>query len=313
MTRAFVFPGQGSQAVGMGTALAEAFGAARHVLEEVDDALGERLSRLMRDGPEADLTLTANAQPAIMAVSVAVARALEAELGGPLMARGAFVAGHSLGEWSALVAAGALPLADAARLLRLRGQAMQEAVPPGAGAMTALLGVEVAVAAAIAAEAAAGEVCAVANANTPGQVVLSGTAAAIERAEALAPAKGAKRCVRLTVSAPFHCALMAPAAERVAAALETRAIATPAVPVVANVTAQPVDQPSAIRRLLVEQVTATVRWCESMMRLKAEGVDTIVELGEGKVLFGMVRRIDRDLTPLAVGTPAEVESFLKTL
>lgn len=313
MTRAFVFPGQGSQAVGMGVELAGAFGAARQVLEEVDDALGQRLARLMRDGPEADLTLTANAQPAIMAVSIAIARVIEAELGQPLMGHGAFVAGHSLGEWSALVAAGALPLADAARLLRLRGQAMQDAVPVGAGAMTALLGVDVDVAAAIAAEAAGGDVCSVANDNAPGQVVLSGTTAAIERAEAIGPAKGAKRCVRLTVSAPFHCALMAPAAERVAAALEKQTLAAPAVPVIANATAAPVDQPSAIRRLLVEQVTATVRWRESMLRLKAEGIDTIVELGQGKVLSGMVKRIDRDLAGVSVGGPTEIDAFLKSL
>jgi [acyl-carrier-protein] S-malonyltransferase len=313
MTRAFVFPGQGSQAVGMGVDLAGAFAAARAVFEEVDDALGQRLSRLMRDGPEAGLTLTANAQPAIMAASIAIARAAEAELGHPLMNHAAFVAGHSLGEWSALVAAGALSLADAARLLRLRGQAMQEAVPVGEGAMTALLGVDVDVAAAIAAEAAAGEVCSVANDNAPGQVVLSGTTAAIERAEALGPAKGAKRCIRLTVSAPFHCALMAPAAERIAAALEQQTIAAPAVPVVANATAEPVDQPSAIRRLLVEQVTATVRWRESMLRLKSLGVATIVELGQGKVLSGMVKRIDRDLAVTSVATPAEVDAFLESL
>ncbi|MGH6718478.1 MAG: ACP S-malonyltransferase [Alphaproteobacteria bacterium] len=313
MTRAFIFPGQGSQAVGMGADLATAFGAAHQVFEEVDDALGERLSRLMQGGPEADLVLTANAQPAIMAVSIAVVRALEAELGAPLMTKASFVAGHSLGEWSALVAAGALGVADAARLLRLRGRAMQEAVPVGAGAMTALLGVDAGVAQAIAAEAALGEVCSVANDNAPGQVVLSGAARAIDRAEALAPAKGAKRCVRLTVSAPFHCALMAPAAERVAEALATQTLRAPAVPVVANATAEPVDQPAAIRRLLVDQVTATVRWRESVLRLKAAGVATLVELGQGKVLSGLVKRIDRDLVALSAATPAELDAVLASL
>ncbi|MEX2648277.1 MAG: ACP S-malonyltransferase [Alphaproteobacteria bacterium] len=313
MSIAFVFPGQGSQTVGMGGELAAAFPAARQVLEEVDEALGQRLSRLMREGPEADLTLTENAQPAIMAVSIAVARVLEAELGAPLMGRAGFVAGHSLGEWSALIAAGALPLDATARLLRLRGRAMQEAVPAGEGAMVALLGADVEAAAALAAEAAGGDVCAIANDNAPGQVVLSGSAAAIDRAEALAPAKGIKRCVRLTVSAPFHCALMRPAADRLAAALETATLVAPAVPLVANVTAEPVDNPTAIRRLLVEQVTATVRWRESVVRLKSEGVGRIVELGQGKVLSGLVKRIDRDLDAGAAATPAEVDALLKSL
>jgi [acyl-carrier-protein] S-malonyltransferase len=313
MSNAFVFPGQGSQAVGMGTELAQAFGAARLVLEEVDEALGERLSRLMKEGPESELTLTANAQPAIMAVSIAVARVLEAELGAPLMGRAAFVAGHSLGEWSALVAAGALPLDGAARLLRLRGRAMQEAVPAGAGAMTALLGAELDVARAVAEEAAQGQVCGVANDNGPGQIVLSGDAAAIERAEKLAPAKGVKRCIRLTVSAPFHCALMKPAAERVAEALDKVTIAAPAVPLIANVTAEPVDAPALIRGLLVEQVTSTVRWREGMLRAKAEGVGRLIELGQGKVLSGLVKRIDRDLEAAAAATPAAVDALLKSL
>jgi [acyl-carrier-protein] S-malonyltransferase len=313
MSNAFVFPGQGSQAVGMGAELGAAFGVARRVFEEVDEALGQRLSRVMKEGPESDLTLTANAQPAIMAVSIAVARVLESELGAPLMGRAAFVAGHSLGEWSALIAASALPLDGAARLLRLRGQAMQEAVPAGEGAMTALLGAELDAAQAIATEAAQGEVCDIANDNGPGQIVLSGSRGAIERAEKLAPAKGVKRCVRLTVSAPFHCALMRPAAERVAKALETVTIAAPAVPLIANVTAAPVDAPALIRRLLVEQVTATVRWRESVERLKGEGVTRVIELGQGKVLSGLVRRIDRDLVATSAATPTEVEALLKTL
>ncbi len=312
MTRAFIFPGQGSQAVGMGADLAASFGPARQVFEEVDEALGERLSRLMREGPEADLVLTENAQPAIMAVSIAVVRVLEAELGQALTTKASFVAGHSLGEWSALVAAGTFSLADAARLLRLRGLAMQQAVPVGAGAMTAVLGVDAETAQAIADEAAAGEVCAVANDNAPGQVVLSGATEAIARAEALAPAKGAKRCLRLAVSAPFHCALMAPAAERVGAALADQTLMAPAVPLVANVTAEPVDQPAAIRRLLVEQVTRTVRWRESVLRLKAAGVATLVELGQGKVLSGLVKRIDRDLVALSAATAAEIDAVLKS-
>jgi len=313
MTRAFVFPGQGSQAVGMGRDLAQAFAPAREVFEEVNDVLGQRLDRLMFEGPEADLTLTENAQPAIMAVSVAVARTIQAELGRPLMAAAAFVAGHSLGEYSALVAAGALPLGATAKLLRLRGQAMQQAVPVGQGAMAALLGIDAEPLGPVLAEAAQGEVCSIANDNAPGQVVISGAAAAVERAEKLALARGAKRSIRLPVSAPFHCALMQPAADRMAEALKDAPFAAPAVPVISNPTAQPVDVPAAIRRLLVQQVTATVRWRESVLRLRQEGVDTVVELGPGKVLTGLVKRIDRDIAALSAATPAEIEAVLKTL
>jgi [acyl-carrier-protein] S-malonyltransferase len=312
MTRAFVFPGQGSQAVGMGRELASAHPAARLVFEEVDDALGLRLFRLMTEGPESELTATENAQPALMASSIAVVRVIETEMGEPLARHGALVAGHSLGEYSALVAVGALPLAETARLLRRRGQAMQAAVPAGEGAMTALLGADVAAARAIAAEAAGDEVCDIGNDNAPGQVVLSGSTAAIERAEALAPKHGIKRAVRLPVSAPFHCRLLKPAAEAMAEALATTAIATPALPVVANVTAAPETVPERLRTLLVEQVTATVRWRESVLAMKAAGVDTLVELGTGKVLSGLAKRIDRDLVGMSAALPAEIEAVMKT-
>jgi [acyl-carrier-protein] S-malonyltransferase len=317
MARAFVFPGQGSQAVGMGQALAEAFPAARLVFEEVDDALKQHLTRLMFEGPEADLTLTENAQPALMAVSMAVLRVLEDEGGIRLADKAAFVAGHSLGEYTALAAAGALQLADAARLLKRRGQAMQEAVPVGEGAMAALLGVDLPAAAEIAeAAVAAGEpdeVCAAANDNAPGQVVISGTRAAVERALAIAAERGAKRSVLLPVSAPFHCALMQPAADVMAEALAEVPLTMPAVPLVANVTAAAVSDPETIRRLLVEQVTGMVRWRESVLFMKEQGVDTLVELGAGKVLTGLARRIDRELEAVAVGQPADVEAVLRIL
>jgi [acyl-carrier-protein] S-malonyltransferase len=317
MARAFVFPGQGSQAVGMGQALAEAFPAARLVFEEVDDALKQHLTRLMFEGPEADLTLTENAQPALMAVSMAVLRVLEDEGGIRLADKAAFVAGHSLGEYTALAAAGALQLADAARLLKRRGQAMQEAVPVGEGAMAALLGVDLPAAAEIAeAAVAAGEpdeVCAAANDNAPGQVVISGTRAAVERALAIAAERGAKRSVLLPVSAPFHCALMQPAADVMAEALAEVSLTMPAVPLVANVTASAVSDPETIRRLLVEQVTGMVRWRESVLFMKEQGVDTLVELGAGKVLTGLARRIDRELEAVAVGQPADVEAVLRIL
>lgn len=317
MARAFVFPGQGSQAVGMGQALAEAFPAARLVFEEVDDALKQHLTRLMFEGPEADLTLTENAQPALMAVSMAVLRVLEDEGGIRLADKAAFVAGHSLGEYTALAAAGALQLADAARLLKRRGQAMQEAVPVGEGAMAALLGVDLPAAAEIAeAAVAAGEpdeVCAAANDNAPGQVVISGTRAAVERALAIAAERGAKRSVLLPVSAPFHCALMQPAADVMAEALAEVSLTMPAVPLVANVTAAAVSDPETIRRLLVEQVTGMVRWRESVLFMKEQGVDTLVELGAGKVLTGLARRIDRELEAVAVGQPADVEAVLRIL
>jgi [acyl-carrier-protein] S-malonyltransferase len=321
MTRAFVFPGQGSQAVGMGRALAEAFPAARHVFEEVDEALKQKLTRLMFEGPDSDLTLTENAQPALMAVSLAVVRVLEAEGGARLADKGSFVAGHSLGEYSALAAAGTLQLADAARLLKRRGQAMQRAVPVGVGAMAALLGldleaaVEVAKAAAKAPEGVPGgdEVCAAANDNAPGQVVVSGHKAAVERAIALAGERGARRSVLLPVSAPFHCALMQPAADEMAEALAGVALAAPALPLVANVTAAQVSDAETIRSLLVRQVTGMVRWRESVLYMKANGVESLVELGAGKVLAGLVRRIDRDLAASSAGTPEEVEALLKTL
>ena len=317
MARAFVFPGQGSQAVGMGRELAEAFAPARHVLEEVDEALKQKLSRLMFEGPEDELTLTENAQPALMAVSLAVMRTLEQEGGVDLAAAADFVAGHSLGEYSALAAAGTLEIAEAARLLRRRGAAMQEAVPVGEGAMAALLGLDLedaqAVAEAAAKSGGAGEVCTTANDNAPGQVVVSGHRAAVERAVALAAERGAKRSILLPVSAPFHCPLMAPAAEAMAEALAEVTLQPPQVPLVPNVTAEPTSAPETLRRLLVEQVTAMVRWRESVLAMKARGVDTLAELGAGKVLCGLARRIDRDLSAQPAGTPGDVEALLKTL
>ena len=313
MSNAFVFPGQGSQAVGMGKALAEAFGAARHVFTEIDDALGQRLSTLMFEGPESDLTLTENAQPALMAVSIAALRVLESEGGWKLSAKAGFVAGHSLGEYSALAAAGAFSLADAARLLKRRGRAMQRAVPVGEGAMAALLGLDLPAAQDVAAAASQGEICACANDNAPGQVVVSGAKAAVERAIAIAGEKGAKRSILLPVSAPFHCQLMAPAAREMEEALAGVTLAPPTVPLVANVTAAPVSDPEMIRRLLVEQVTGMVRWRESVMRLKSEGANRLVELGAGRVLGGLAKRIDRELEALSVGQPADVDAALKIL
>ena len=313
MARALVFPGQGSQAVGMGRELAEAFAVARHTLEEVDDALKQKLSRLMAEGPESDLTLTENAQPALMAVSLAVLRVLEKEGGLDLPRHAALVAGHSLGEYSALAAAGTFGLADTSRLLKRRGLAMQRAVPVGVGAMAALLGLELEPAQEVAKAAAENEVCAAANDNAPGQVVVSGHKTAVERAIKLAAERGARRSIMLPVSAPFHCALMAPAAREMEEALAAVAMEAPAVPLIANVTASAVEEPETIRRLLVEQVTGLVRWRECVLAMKGEGVDTIVELGAGRVLSGLVKRIDRDVTVLSVGTPAEIETFLKTL
>ncbi len=313
MSTAFVFPGQGSQAVGMGRALAEAFAPARLVFEEVDDALDQHLSRLMFEGPEQELTLTENAQPVLMAVSLAALRVLESEGGWRLPDKAAYVAGHSLGEYSALAAAGALALRDAARLLKRRGRAMQRAVPVGAGAMAALLGLDLAAAEEVAAEAAEGEVCACANDNAPGQVVVSGDKSAVERAVRIAAERGAKRSILLPVSAPFHCPLMAPAAREMEEALAEVAIASPAVPLIANVTAEPVSDPEAIRGCLVQQVTAMVRWRESVLRLKQDGVFRLVELGAGRVLSGLAKRIERELETLAVGQPADVEPALKAL
>jgi len=309
MSIAFTFPGQGSQAVGMGRALAEAFPQARAVFAEVDEALGQDLSALMFEGPEAELTLTANAQPALMATSMAVLRVLEAEAGLDLKRDAAFVAGHSLGEYSALCAAGSLGLADTARLLRIRGNAMQTAVPAGRGAMAALLGVELAAAQAIAEEAAQGEICQVANDNGGGQVVLSGDKAAVERAVEIAKGRGVRRAVMLAVSAPFHCALMQPAAEAMAAALADVTVRAPVVPLVANVAAMPIVQPEAIVPSLVAQVTQTVRWRECVAFMASEGVTTFCELGSGKVLTGLVKRIAEGAEGVAIGTPEDIAAF----
>jgi [acyl-carrier-protein] S-malonyltransferase len=312
MSRAFVFPGQGSQAVGMGSDLAKAFATARDVFQEVDEALKQNLSKLMWEGPESDLVLTENAQPALMAVSMAIARILEKDGGKPLTGLATHVAGHSLGEYSALAAVGALQLADAARLLKLRGQSMQKAVPVGVGAMAALLGIELEPAQEACKEAALGEIVAVANDNGGGQVVVSGHKAAVERTIEVAKTKGAKRGMLLPVSAPFHCPLMQPAADAMKTALETVPLMTPRVPLVANVLASEITEPSAIKQRLVEQVTGLVRWRESVQYMKSQGVEMLVECGSGKVLSGLARRIDKDLTGLALNTPADIEAFLKT-
>ena len=312
--RAFTFPGQGAQAVGMGAELAEAYPAARRVFEAVDEALGEKLSRLIREGPQDELTLTANAQPALMATSMAAMAALEAE--GVTVEAAAFVAGHSLGEYSALCAARALSLADAARLLRVRGRAMQEATPVGTGAMAALLGLDLEAVRAVAEEAAegsGGQVCQAANDNDPGQVVVSGHKAAVERAVEIAKGRGAKRALMLPVSAPFHCALMEPAAERMRGALAEVALGRPAVPLVANVRAEAVQDPDEIRRLLVDQVTGTVRWRESVAWMAAQGVTEIVEIGAGKALTGMARRIERGLSAIAVNGPEDVRRLAEAI
>jgi [acyl-carrier-protein] S-malonyltransferase len=313
MKRAFIFPGQGSQIVGMGRALAAAFAPARRLFEEVDDALSENLSRLMFEGPESDLTLTENAQPALMAASLAVIRVIEAENGFALDRDVAFVAGHSLGEYSALAAAGALAVGDAARLLRIRGQAMQLAVPVGGGAMAALLGLDLTGAHAVAAEAAQGKVCAVANDNAPGQVVVSGHRDAVERAIAISRERGARRAINLPVSAPFHSPLMAPAAEIMERALGQVTLRPPAVPLVANLSAEPVSEPSAIKCGLVGQVTEMVRWRESVLFLESAGIEEIVEIGTGRVLTGLVKRIAPELSARPAGTPAEVQSLIEGL
>ena len=310
--RAFIFPGQGSQAVGMGKALAEASVAAREVFEEVDDALGQKLSQLMAEGPEDELVLTENAQPAIMANAIAVLRVLEKEGGIRLADKADFVAGHSLGEYTALCAVGAFDLATTARLLKKRGQAMQAAVPVGEGAMAALLGADLDKARAIAAAAAEGEVCTVANDNDPSQVVISGARGAIERAVAIAKEHGAKRAVLLPVSAPFHCPLMQPAADAMAEALAAVSVQAPLVPVYANVTAAPVSDPDTIRKLLVEQVTGMVRWRESVLAMWDAGVSDYVELG-GKVLGPMVKRIAPDAAPVSAITMDDIEALAKTL
>ncbi len=311
MTRAFVFPGQGAQTIGMGRALAEACPAAKAVFDEVDEALGESLSALIWEGEQEALTLTRNAQPALMATSLAALRALEAE--GVGIEAAAFVAGHSLGEYSALAAAGALTLADTARLLRIRGEAMQQAVPVGEGAMAALLGLDFEAASKVAKEAAVGEVCQAANDNDPTQVVVSGHKAAVERAVALARERGAKRAMLLPVSAPFHCALMQPAAEAMAEALSHVDIQRPAVPLVANVRAAGLSDPTTIRSLLVEQVTGAVRWRESVSWMGAHGVDEIWEIGAGKALSGMIRRINREIATRQIGTPEEAKAAAESL
>jgi len=313
MTRALIFPGQGSQSVGMGKALAEAFSPAREVFEEVDDALQERLSATIFDGPEETLTLTENLQPALMAVSMAVVRCLESD-GKPPAEIAGYVAGHSLGEYTALCATGAFSLADTARLLRRRGQAMQRAVPVGEGAMAAIMGLELDAVDGIAREAAGGDyVCAPANDNAPGQIVVSGHKTAVERAIEMAKERGAKRGLLLPVSAPFHCDLMKPAAEEMREALKETALAAPRLPVVTNVTAGPEDEPETLRRLLVDQVTEMVRWRESVARFSDLGIDEAAELGAGKVLSGLVKRIDRSIPVTAIQEPQDLEAFAASL
>ena len=309
MTIAFVFPGQGAQTIGMGKALADAYPAAQAVFDEVDEALGEKLSALIWEGDIEELTLTQNAQPALMATSMAAMRALEAE--GVSIGKASFVAGHSLGEYSALAAAGALSVADTARLLRTRGQAMQSAVPVGEGAMAAILGLDLDAVRAVAEEAAQGEVCQAANDNDPTQVVVSGAKAAVERAAEIAKEKGAKRAIMLPVSAPFHCALMQPAADVMAEALAKVEIKAPAVPLVANVRAEAVTDPDLIRQLLVEQVTGSVRWRESVQYMAAQGVTVAWEIGAGKALSGMIRKIERSIVCQAVGTPEDVQKAIQ--
>ncbi|CAA0088941.1 Malonyl CoA-acyl carrier protein transacylase [Starkeya nomas] len=309
MSSAYVFPGQGSQVVGMGKALAENFAAARAVFDEVDEALGEKLSSVMWNGPIETLTLTANTQPALMAASLAALRVLESEAGLDLARDAAFVAGHSLGEYSALAAAGSISIADTARLLRLRGTAMQAATPVGTGAMAAILGLDFDKVAAVAAEAAQGDVCDIANDNAPGQVVVSGNAAAVERACEIAKREGASRAILLTVSAPFHCSLIASAADAMRAALAGVEVRAPKVALVANVTAAPVSDPDTIRALLVKQVTSTVRWRESVAFMAEQGVTRLVEVGTGKVLSGLTKRIARQVAAANVGTPEDVAAF----
>ncbi|MEL0111384.1 MAG: ACP S-malonyltransferase [Rickettsiales bacterium] len=317
MARAFVFPGQGSQAVGMGKDLADAFPAARLVFEEVDETLKQNLTKVMFEGPDDQLRLTANAQPALMAVSLAIVRVMEGEGNVSLPSVAAYVAGHSLGEYTALAAAGALTIADTARLLKLRGTTMQIAVPVGEGAMAALMGPTVAEAEEIALAAveagAAGDVCDVANDNAPGQVVVSGSTAAVERAVEIAAERGAKRSIILPVSAPFHCSLMQPAADAMAEALAKTTIAPPSVPLIANVTADEVRDPESIRSNLVSQVTGRVRWRESVVALKGKSVDTLIETGAGRVLSGLARRIDREMSATSLQGPEDIEKFLGSL
>jgi len=313
MARAFTFPGQGSQSVGMGKDLAETYQAARELFEEIEDALQQKLTKLMWQGPPEELQLTENAQPALMAVSLAIMRVLEKEAGLNLASKVKWVAGHSLGEYSALAAAKSMSVPDTARLLRLRGQSMQKAVPAGAGAMAALLGADMETALAAAAEGAKSGVCQVANDNAPGQIVISGSTAAVEAAIAAAKTMGVKRGMLLPVSAPFHCSLMQPAADVMAGALGSTRMIDPAVGLIANVTAEPVDDANEIRGLLVSQVTGLVRWRETIEYMAAHGIDTIIELGTGKVLSGLAKRINPDLALHSVATPQELDAFVKTL
>jgi [acyl-carrier-protein] S-malonyltransferase len=315
--RALVFPGQGSQSIGMGGELATRFGVARQIFEEVDEALGQRLSQLMAEGPEAELTLTENAQPALMAVSMAVLAVLRDEHGIDISRLGSCVAGHSLGEYTALTAAGSFTVGEAARLLRVRGLAMQTAVPVGEGAMAALMGLDLETAREIATEATRdsydGAVCVAANDNAPGQVVISGSRAAIVRATEIAALRGAKRSIMLPVSGPFHCPLMAPVAEVMADALAKVNILPPALPLISNVTAREVSDPVEIRNLLVRQVTGMVRWRESVIYMKSQGVRELVEIGAGKVLSGLAKRIDREMSGLSVSNPAEIEALVESV
>lgn len=311
-TRALVFPGQGSQTVGMGKALYDEYAQARAVFDEVDEALGEKLSSTIFDGPEDQLMLTANTQPALMAVSLAAFRVLEAK-GFELKTHAAMVAGHSLGEYSALAASGTFSLTDAARLLRIRGNAMQKAVQVGEGAMAALLGIDWDDAQAICTDAAGDDICTPANDNAPGQVVISGSKAAVERAAELAKERGAKRAILLPVSAPFHCSLMQPAADVMAEALSGVEMSAPVVPVMSNISAQPVSDPGEIRDLLVAQVTGMVRWREGVLAMKAAGITELVEVGAGKVLSGLARRIDRDLSAASVNDPQSIDAFIEGL
>ena len=313
MNKAFIFPGQGSQYVGMGQELATVSPVARQVFEEIDEALGQPLSRLMFEGPLEDLTLTANAQPALMAVSMAILRMLEKECGLEIVEVAKYVAGHSLGEYSALAAAKSFDFVDAARVLKVRGTAMQDAVPIGNGAMLAILGGDMDLATSITAEAAEGEVCSIANDNAVGQVVISGATSAINRAIDIAAKKGAKRCILLPVSAPFHCSMMAPAADVMAKELATMVIDEPIIPLVANVIAKQKTAPNEIRELLVQQVTARVRWRESILFMRDKGVDTFIEVGAGKVLSGLNRRIDRDIKSISIQGPNDIDVFLGSL
>lgn len=313
MTRAFIFPGQGSQSIGMGKDLADTYKTARETFEEVNDALGQDLTRIMWEGLESDLNLTENTQPALMAVSLAVMNVLTKDAGLVLPDAASFVAGHSLGEYSALTAAGTFTLSDTARLLKLRGQSMQQAVPVGQGAMAAILGLEFDQVKAIAQEASTSEICEAANDNAPGQVVISGHKGAVDTAIALATAAGAKRALALPVSAPFHCRLMAPAADKMRAALAVTDMRAPLVPVVANVTASAVSDPAHIRDLLVEQITGRVRWRESVTWMKEQGVTEMIEIGTGKVLAGLVKRIEGDVTASSVSSPAQIDELVTRL